>query len=58
MYLSFNYMQFYSCVFISGSQEAGIEWHKMEQSLSRFVTPVEKMKPTIRMHAVSVGRVK
>jgi hypothetical protein len=28
-------------VFISGSQEAGIEWHKMEQSLSRFVTPVE-----------------
>jgi hypothetical protein len=34
-------MQFYSCVFISGSQEAGIEWHKMEQSLSRFVTPVD-----------------
>jgi hypothetical protein len=34
-------MQFCSCVFISGSQEAGIEWHKMEQSLSRFVTPVE-----------------
>jgi hypothetical protein len=34
-------MQSYSGVFISGSQEAGTEMHKMEQSLSRFVTPVE-----------------
>ena len=51
-------MQFYSSVFISAYHEAGTERHKMEQSLSRFVTPVEKMKPTIRMHAVSVGRVK
>jgi hypothetical protein len=34
-------MQFYSGVFISGSHEAGTERHKMEQSLSRFVTPVE-----------------
>jgi len=33
-------MQFYSGVFISGSHEAGTERHKMEQSLSRFVTPV------------------
>jgi len=48
-------MQFYSCVFISGSQEAGIEWHKMEQSLSRFVTPVGLgkcvKKETMRVHA-------
>jgi hypothetical protein len=34
-------MQFYSSVFLSTSQEAGTERHKMEQSLSRFVTPVE-----------------
>jgi hypothetical protein len=34
-------MQFCSCVFLSASQEAGTERHKMEQSLSRFVTPVE-----------------
>ena len=33
-------MQFYSGVFQSASQEAGTEMHKMEQSLSRFVTPV------------------
>jgi hypothetical protein len=33
-------MQFYSGVFLSASQEAGTERHKMEQSLSRFVTPV------------------
>jgi hypothetical protein len=34
-------MQFYSSLFLSTSQEAGTERHKMEQSLSRFVTPVE-----------------
>jgi hypothetical protein len=34
-------MQFYSGVFLFASQEAGTEMHKMEQSLSRFVTPVE-----------------
>jgi hypothetical protein len=34
-------MQFYSGVFISAYHEAGTERHKMEQSLSRFVTPVE-----------------
>jgi hypothetical protein len=34
-------MQFYSSVFISASQEAGTGRHKMKQSLSRFVTPVE-----------------
>jgi hypothetical protein len=34
-------MQFYSDAFMSTSHEAGTERHKMEQSLSRFVTPVE-----------------
>jgi len=33
-------MKFYSGVFLSSSHEAGTERHKMEQSLSRFVTPV------------------
>jgi hypothetical protein len=37
-------MQFYSGMFISASHEAGIERHKMEQSLSRFVTPVGLQK--------------
>jgi len=36
-------MQFYSGVFLSASQEAGTEMHKMEQSLSLFVTPVESL---------------
>ena len=34
-------MQFYSDAFMSTSHEAGTERHKMEQPLSRFVTPVE-----------------
>ncbi len=34
-------MQFYSSVFIFVSHEVGTERHKMEQSLSRFVTPVD-----------------
>jgi hypothetical protein len=34
-------MQFYSGAFISVSKDTGTERHKMEQSLSRFVTPVE-----------------
>jgi hypothetical protein len=34
-------MKFYSGVFLSTSREAGTGSHKMEQSLSRFVTPVE-----------------
>jgi len=34
-------MRFYSSVFMSAYHEAGMEWYKMEQSLSRFVTPVE-----------------
>jgi hypothetical protein len=37
----FRYINFYSGVFISASQGAGTGRHKMEQSLSRFVTPVE-----------------
>jgi hypothetical protein len=34
-------MQFYSGVFMSVSKDTGTEWHRLEQSLSRFVTPVE-----------------
>jgi len=37
-------MRFYSVVFLSASHKAGTERHKMEQSLSRFVTPVELEK--------------
>jgi hypothetical protein len=33
-------MQFYSGVFLSASHKAGTERYKIEQSLSRFVTPV------------------
>jgi hypothetical protein len=48
-------MQFYSSLFLSTSQEAGTERHKMEQSLSRFVTPVElgkrMKKETISLEA-------
>jgi hypothetical protein len=34
-------MKFFSSLFIFVSHEVGTEMHKMEQSLSRFVTPVE-----------------
>jgi hypothetical protein len=34
-------MKFYSGVFLSASHKAGTERHKMEQSLSGFVTPVD-----------------
>ena len=54
MQLSLNYMQFYSSDFLSASHKVGIEWHKMERSLSRFVTPVEvgkcRKKETMRVH--------
>jgi hypothetical protein len=47
-------MQFYSGVFLSASKDAGTERHKMEQSLPRFVTPVElgrcMKKETMRVH--------
>jgi hypothetical protein len=40
-HISFKNIHFYSSVFLSASQEAGTGRHKMEQSLLRFVTPVE-----------------
>jgi hypothetical protein len=48
-------MQFYSGVSLSASHKAGTERHKMEQSLSRFVTLVEvgkcAKKQTISLEA-------
>jgi hypothetical protein len=52
MYLLFRYIHFYSSVFISTSYEVGIERHKMEQSLSRFVTPVG-LEKCVRKETIS-----